>query len=102
VIGHYVRELGVMPFHTAIHKMTRLPADRIGLSDRGRITVGAIADIAVLDPERIIDKATFEDPHQYAEGVHDVFVSGEAVLLDGEMTGARPGKVLRSTDHAGT
>ena len=95
VLGYYVRELHVFPFHTAIHRMSRLPADRIGLSDRGRIAAGAIADIAVLDPEAIIDKATFENPHQYAEGTHHVFVSGEAVLLDGEMTGRRPGRVLR-------
>ena len=57
---------------------------------------GAIADIAVLDPATILDKATFDDPHQYADGAQHVFVSGEAVLLNGEMTGARPGKVLRS------
>jgi N-acyl-D-aspartate/D-glutamate deacylase len=85
-----------MPLHTAIYKVSRLPAARIGLHDRGRIEEGAIADIAVLDPAAIVDKATFENPHQYAEGAHHVFVSGEAVLLDAEMTGARPGKVLRS------
>ena len=96
VLGYYVRELGIMPFHTAIHKMSMLPADRIGMSDRGRIAEGAIADIAVIDPAKVVDKATFENPHQYAEGAHHVFVSGEAVLLNGEMTGARPGKVLRS------
>jgi len=96
VLGHYVRERNVLPFHTAIHKMARLPAERIGLSDRGRIEEGAIADIAVLDPAAVIDKAVFGDPHQYAEGAQHVFVSGEAVLLDGEMTGARPGRVLRS------
>ncbi len=96
VLGHYVRELAVMPFHTAIHKMTMLPADRIGMSDRGRIVEGAIADIAVIDPKTVIDKATFENPHQYAEGAHHVFVSGEAVLLNGQMTGKRPGKILRS------
>jgi len=98
LLGFYVREQNVLPFHTAIHKITRLPADRIGLNDRGRIEVGAIADIAVLDPATIIDKATFADPHQYAVGAHHVFVSGEAVLLNIEMTGARPGTVLRSTD----
>jgi dihydroorotase/N-acyl-D-amino-acid deacylase len=96
VLGYYVRELNVLPLHTAIHKITMLPADRIGLSDRGRIIEGAIADIAVIDPATVIDKATFENPHQYAEGAHHVFVSGEAVLLNGEMTGKRPGKILRS------
>lgn len=95
VLGYYVRELGVLPFHTAIYKMSRLPAGRIGLSDRGRIEAGTIADVAVLDPARIVDTATFENPHQYAEGAVHVFVSGEPVLLDGEMTGARPGKILR-------
>jgi dihydroorotase/N-acyl-D-amino-acid deacylase len=96
VLGHYSRDLGVMPFYTAIHKVSRLPADRIGLLDRGRIMEGAIADIAVLDPAAISDTATFENPHQYAEGAQHVFVSGQAVLLNGEMTGARPGKILRS------
>ena len=89
----------MLPFHTAIHKISMLPADRIGLDDRGRIEVGAVADIAVLDPATIIDKATFEDPHQYAEGAHHVFVAGQAVLLSVEMTGARPGTILRSTDY---
>ena len=99
VLGHYVRDEGVMPFHTAIHKVARLPAERIGLTDMGRIEEGAIADIAVLDPAAIIDKATFDNPHQYAEGAHHVFVSGEAVLLNADMTGARPGRVIRSTDY---
>lgn len=97
-LGYYVREERVMPFHTAIHKITRLPADRIGLAERGRIAVGAVADIAVIDPDTVIDNATFDDPHQYADGAQHVFVSGEAVLLNEEMTGKRPGKVIRSTD----
>jgi N-acyl-D-amino-acid deacylase len=99
VLGRYVREQGVMPLHTAIHKMTRMPADRIGLRDRGRIEPGAIADIVVFDPDAVIDRATFEDPHQYAEGMVHVFVAGEAVLLNGKMTGARPGRVLRSASY---
>ena len=96
VLGFYVREQNIMPFQTAIYKISRFPADRIGLTDRGRLAIGAVADIAILDPDTVIDKATFDDPHQYAEGVHHVFVSGEAVLLDQKMTGARPGQVLRS------
>jgi len=96
VLGYYVRGLNVMPPHTAVHKMSMKPADRIGMSDRGRIVEGAVADIAVLDLTTVIDKATFENPHQYAEGAHHVFVSGTAVLLNEEMTGQRPGKVLRS------
>jgi dihydroorotase/N-acyl-D-amino-acid deacylase len=96
VLGHYVRERGLLSLTSAINKMTRMPADRINISDRGRVEVGAMADIAVFDPDEIIDKASFDDPHQYAEGVHHVFVNGKAVLLNKEMTGARPGRVLRS------
>ena len=96
VLGEFVREKGLLSLSTAIHKMTRMPADRINLSDRGRIEVGAMADIAVFDPEEIIDTATFEDPHQYALGVHHVIVNGTPVLLDKAMTGARPGRVLRA------
>jgi len=100
LIGHYVREQNLLTLQTAIHKGTRLPADRIGLIDRGRIEVGAVADVTVLDPATVIDTATFENPHRYAEGVHHVLVAGEAVLLNGDMTGARPGRVLRSTDYS--
>jgi dihydroorotase/N-acyl-D-amino-acid deacylase len=96
VLGHFSRERGLLPLSTAIHKMTRMPADRIDLAERGRIEVGAYADIAVFDPDLIIDKATFDNPHQYAEGVHHVFVNGQAALLHGEITGKRPGRVLRS------
>jgi dihydroorotase/N-acyl-D-amino-acid deacylase len=96
VLGRYVREQGVLSFEEALLKMTRMPADRIGLSERGRIEAGAAADIAVLDPKRVIDRATFADPHQFSEGVEHVFVNGQAVLLDGRMTGARPGRVLRN------
>lgn len=98
VLGVYVRERGVLDFSTAIHKMSQMPADRIGLSERGRITPGAYADIAVLDPELVIDLATFEQPHQLAEGVLHVWVNGQPVMLDGVLTGERPGRALRSTD----
>ena len=96
VLGHYVRERELLSLEQAVHKMTRMPADRIGLDDRGRIEAGAYADLAVFDPDGIADRSAFDDPHQYAEGMRHVFVNGVAVLLDGEMTGARPGRVLRS------
>lgn len=99
VLGYYVREQGTVPLHTAVFKMTRLPADRLGLADRGRLEVGAMADIAVFDPDTVVDRATFENPHQYAEGLQHVFVAGQAVLLDGKMSGLRPGRVLRSGDY---
>lgn len=95
VLSRYVRELDALPFETAIHKMSMLPAERIGLDDRGRIEPGAFADIAVLDPDQVADRATFERPHQFAVGVRHVLVNGRAALLDGEMTGQRPGAVLR-------
>jgi len=96
VLGRYVREQGLMPLQTAVYKMSMLPADRIELSDRGRIEAGAKADIAVFDAAEVIDTATFENPHQYALGMRHVFVNGVPVLLNAEMTGERPGRVLRS------
>jgi dihydroorotase/N-acyl-D-amino-acid deacylase len=95
VLGRYVREQGVLGFADAVYRMSRMPADRIGLPDRGRIATGAYADIAVLDPDAVIDRATFSNPHQLAAGVRHVFVNGQAVLRDGEMTGSRPGRVLQ-------
>lgn len=96
VLGRYVREQGLLPFAEAIRKMTSLPAQRLGLTDRGIIRVGAFADIAILDPETIIDTATFPKPHQYATGVMHVFVNGQVALLNGEMTGVRAGRALRN------
>lgn len=99
VVSRYVRDLGVLSLQDAIYKMTTLPANRINLTDRGRIVEGAMADIAVLNPIEVKDLSTFENPHQYAQGAHHVFVAGEAVLLNGEMTGARPGRIIRSSDY---
>ena len=95
ILGRYVRDDGVLTLETAILKMTGLPAERLGLPDRGRIGEGLVADIAIFDPDTVIDKATFDDPHQLSEGVSHVLVSGEPVVLDGKHTGARPGRVLR-------
>lgn len=96
LIGHYARDLGIIPVHTAIHKVTGMPADRLKMSDRGRLVPGAIADIAVLDINAVRELTSFADPHQYAEGAVHVFVAGTAVLKDGAMTGARPGVIVRS------
>ncbi|MFQ5630104.1 MAG: amidohydrolase family protein [bacterium] len=95
VLGHYVREQKVIGFSEAIRKMAGLPAWRLGLQNRGVLKIGAVADIAVLDREKIIDRATFSKPHQYSEGVQHVFVAGKAALLNGKITGVRAGKVLR-------
>ena len=95
VLGHYSRDLGVLDFADAVRKMTSLPATRLDLVDRGVIEAGAYADIAVLDRDAIDYRAAFENPHQYAAGAAHVFVNGVAVILDGEVTGTRPGRALR-------
>lgn len=98
-LGHYSRDLGIVPMHTAIHKITAMPAGRLDIDDRGVLQPGAVADIAVLDLNAVRELTSFSDPHQYAEGAVHVFVGGQAVLLDGVMTGARPGVIIRSTDY---
>lgn len=97
VIGRYVREHGVLTLEEAVRRMTSLPAWRIGDATRGRIAEGAVADVAIFDPGGFIDRATYEQPHQYATGMVHVLVAGEPVLRNGELTGARPGRVLRRT-----
>jgi N-acyl-D-amino-acid deacylase len=95
VLGHYVRERGVLSLEEAVRKMTSLPADRMGLRDRGRIAEGMWADLVVFDPATVIDRATFEDPHQYPNGIHLVIVNGVVVVDESEFTAARPGRALR-------
>ncbi|BBZ03344.1 N-acyl-D-amino-acid deacylase [Mycolicibacterium chitae] len=95
VLQRYVREKNLLSLPEAVRRMTSLPADRLGLADRGRIAAGAVADVVVLDPARVTERATFVDPHQYAAGVDDVFVAGVPVVRGGVETGARPGAVLR-------
>ena len=94
VLGRYVRERGVLTLEAAVRKMSGATAQRLGLRDRGLVREGFFADLAVFDPARIVDLATFEDPHQYAEGVEYVLVNGTLVVEGGEHTGARPGRVL--------
>lgn len=94
VLSEYVRERGVITLEQAIHKMTAFPAQRMGLQDRGVIRPGLAADLAVFDPARVRDTATFEMPHQYAEGFSLVVVNGEIVLEGTRVTDARPGRVL--------
>jgi N-acyl-D-amino-acid deacylase len=94
VLAVYVREQNVITLEDAVRKMTSLPAQRLGLQDRGVLRPGMKADIAVFDPARVRDAATFDKPHQYAEGVTLVIVNGQIVLENGNVTTARPGAVL--------
>lgn len=95
VLGHYSRDEELFTFETAVHKMAGMPAARLDLVDRGVLRLGAFADIAVVDRESVTDRAEFGEPHQYAVGTHHVLVNGILVLVDGEITGARPGRALR-------
>lgn len=101
VIAHYVGDRHVLSFESAIAKMTGVPARMLGLRDRGVLRVGNAADIVVFDRARFADKATFTDPHHYAEGVVHLYVNGVAVIRDGALTGTRPGLTIRRSDAAG-
>ena len=94
VLAVYVREKGIITLEDAVRKMSSLPAARIGLADRGVLRPGMKADISVFDPARVRDVATFDKPHQYAEGFSYVIVNGQLVYESGTVTAARPGRVL--------
>jgi N-acyl-D-amino-acid deacylase len=89
-----VRDEKVISLTEAIRRLTGLPATNLELDHRGFLKPGMFADVVVFDPKTIADRATFENPHQFADGVKDVFVNGVQVLKDGEHTGAKPGKAL--------
>jgi N-acyl-D-aspartate/D-glutamate deacylase len=95
VLGVYVREKGLLRLEDAVRKMTSLSATKIGLPDRGLLRTGNWADVTIFDPERVIDRATYENPFHYSEGVEYVIVNGKVVLDRGKHTGARPGRALR-------
>jgi N-acyl-D-amino-acid deacylase len=94
VLGHYARDERLLSLPDAVHKMTGLPARRLGLRDRGEIRPGARADLVVFDPRRVADQATYEDPHRYPAGIEQVLVNGRFVIKDGAHTGSLPGRVL--------
>jgi N-acyl-D-amino-acid deacylase len=94
VLGRYVREEHVLTLEDAVRKMTSLPAQRMKLMDRGILRAGMWADVVVFDADKVIDKATFDKPHAYPEGISHVIVNGVTVVRNGEHTGALPGKPL--------
>jgi len=95
ILGHYVRDLKLVRLEDAIRRMTSFPANRLGLRDRGIVAEGYSADLVLFNPDGIIDKATYENPRQFAEGIDYVIVNGQVLLERGELRRIRPGKVLR-------
>ncbi len=96
VLAKYVREEHALTLAEAIKKMTAMPADRLGIKTKGRIAPGADADIAIFDPARVADRATFENPAQYSEGMQYVIVNGVPVVDHGKLVvGVFPGQGLR-------
>ena len=94
VLGKYVRDEKVLSLREAIRRLTGLPAGNLGLDRRGLLKKDFFADVVIFDPKTIADKATYENPHQYAVGMKHVLVNGVQVLRDGEHTGAKPGRAI--------
>ncbi|HIN14041.1 MAG TPA: D-aminoacylase, partial [Dehalococcoidia bacterium] len=92
-----LRESNLVSLEEAVRKMTTLPAERLKLERRGRLAPGQFADVVVFDPSSVRDRATFESPHEYSEGIHHVLVNGSVVVNNGVPTGIRPGRVIRSS-----
>jgi N-acyl-D-aspartate/D-glutamate deacylase len=95
ILGHYARELGVITLEDAVRKMTSLTASRLKLKDRGVVREGAWADLVVFDADRIVDVATYADPHRYPAGIAHVIVNGVVVTHGDETRALRPGRFLR-------
>jgi N-acyl-D-amino-acid deacylase len=100
-LGHYARDLALLPLEEAIRRLTSLPAHNFRLRDRGVLRPGACADLVAFDPVRVRDLATFEHPHRFAAGMEHVVVNGQPVLRDGRMTDARPGRFVRGPGWRG-
>jgi N-acyl-D-amino-acid deacylase len=96
-----VRDEEVIPLAEAVRRLTSLPAENLGIEDRGSLAPGQYADVVAFDPESIVDHATFAEPHQLAEGVVHVFVNGVHTVRDGLHTGAKGGRVVRGPGWSG-
>jgi N-acyl-D-aspartate/D-glutamate deacylase len=99
LLAEYVRKQHLFTVEEAVRKMTSLPADRLGLADRGILREGMKADVVVFDPATVQDMATYENPAQYSKGIDWVFVNGTAVVANGKPTNALPGRVLRGPGY---
>lgn len=102
LLGKYVRDEKVIPMEEAIYKLSGLPASNLKIKRRGNLKTGYFADLAIFDPEKIQDNATYEEPQKYATGMVHVFVNGQQVLKNGEHTGAQPGRVVRGPGYGGS
>ena len=98
LLGKYIREDGIMPLAEAIRKISGLPAETLHLRNRGFVREGYWADLVVFDPKTVADKATWNDPFQYPDGIPYVIVNGKVVIDDDEYTGDLPGAVLKAPD----
>ncbi len=99
VLGKYIRDQKILPLEDGIRKMTSAVAQRLVISDRGALKEGLYADIVIFDPETIIDRATYDDPHQLSVGVREVWINGTRVLKNGTHTGATPGKIVSNSTY---
>jgi len=99
ILGKYVRDEHLLPLELAIRKMTGLPAENVGLKQRGLIREGYFADITIFDPNTVIDRATFEEPNQYPVGINYVIVNGQIEVDNGKRTPALGGRVLRGPGY---
>jgi dihydroorotase/N-acyl-D-amino-acid deacylase len=95
ILGRFVREQRILTLEDAVRKMTGAVADRLSIRDRGELREGMYADVMIFDPNTIIDRATYEKPHQLSVGVKYVLVNGVAIVSDGKVTGAKPGRIVR-------
>lgn len=102
VLARYVREQKVLSLEEAVRRMTSLSMEQIGQRERGQVREGMYADLVVFDPERIADLATYQDPHRFSVGMVHIYINGVAVLRDGSLTGATPGRVLRGPARSGS
>jgi len=98
-LGKYVRDEQIIPLAEAVRRLTSLPAENLKLTRRGWLKPGYAADLAIFDPAKVQDHATYAQPHQYSTGMAHVFVNGAQVLRDGEHTGVLPGQVVRGPGY---
>jgi dihydroorotase/N-acyl-D-amino-acid deacylase len=101
ILGRFVREQHILTLEDAVRKMTSAVAERLSIRDRGTLREGNYADIMIFDPNTIIDRATYEKPHQLSEGVKWVLVNGVPVVADGQVTGDKPGRIVRGPGWTG-